>query len=974
MATAQDVQLNIQANNSASAAFQEIIGQLTSMQGGVGQVTSAFASLTPAIAGVTALLGGGAAFAGSVSAFLDLAAGVKQLETRFGMSADAASNMSTQLKIVGISTDDYTSMAFKLDKQIKSNETGINALGVATRDENGHLLDQKTLLGNAASAMMQYEAGTNRNEVAMRLFGKSGSDAMALLKLNEATAIRAAELTSAYGLALDDVSLKKAKDYKIAMNEVKLAGESIASHVGQALVPGLTDLANAFTNIAIDAMPTVNTAISTGGMFFTGFGETIASVVNSAETSISGFSGFVNKTFNDDVPKSLDNSLTGTQIWAAGIYGTFAGIQSIAAVTGATFEKLGVLAAGAIGVVRAAESGADPATWMNSAEEASRRVAQINSTLAADQATIIMNLQSKVWPSIKTTTDALADQKKHLGELGNATAKTSNDAVISYNKQVDAFNALYDENVKTDAAMKKVQATTLTVQQADENLTAALQNQIDIRKITHDLNIQGVQDGVDYVDWKKKEEAANKLVSQSQSDSNKVHSEATRLNEELQKAVAANIIQNGQLVPGVMSVKDAQSKANTALSEWNTLSISGTANIGDLRAAQDKYKLSLDDVKAAENNLKVSTTAASNAITDAQACYVAFGGTANTKVTAVSTAVQNMNGDLRTTLNVGIAAGQAIGGAFGDSVSKILSVVQAVNSVCSALNSVSSLANTAGQALGLVTSAKQTSVLLSGGNGVGGSTSDGSYTPITYAADGSVVPVSSDVLGTGLTGGQLIGGAAGTYGLVKSVENGGAGGALGGALSGASIGSIIPGVGTVVGGVIGGILGLFSDPRVKENITPVGVTAHGLPLYDFSYKGDQTHQMYEGVMSTDVSKVMPSAVHKFGDIDTVDYSALGISMKKVQGFADGGAFAGGLRLVGERGPELEVTGPSRIYSNKDTASMLDNSEVVSSLADMKKLLFAHINMAGDQKVLTEKMYNIFDRVTQGGTTLRTKAA
>ena len=79
-------------------------------------------------------------------------------------------------------------------------------------------------------------------------------------------------------------------------------------------------------------------------------------------------------------------------------------------------------------------------------------------------------------------------------------------------------------------------------------------------------------------------------------------------------------------------------------------------------------------------------------------------------------------------------------------------------------------------------------------------------------------------------------------------------------------------------------------------------------------------------------------------------------------------------MVGERGPELEVTGPSRLYSNKDTASMLDNSEVVSSLADMKKLLFAHINMAGDQKVLTEKMYNIFDRVTQGGTTLRTKAA
>jgi hypothetical protein len=31
-------------------------------------------------------------------------------------------------------------------------------------------------------------------------------------------------------------------------------------------------------------------------------------------------------------------------------------------------------------------------------------------------------------------------------------------------------------------------------------------------------------------------------------------------------------------------------------------------------------------------------------------------------------------------------------------------------------------------------------------------------------------------------------------------------------------------------------------------------------------------------------------------------------------FAGGGAFQGGARLVGERGPEVEVTGPSRIYS------------------------------------------------------------
>lgn len=39
-------------------------------------------------------------------------------------------------------------------------------------------------------------------------------------------------------------------------------------------------------------------------------------------------------------------------------------------------------------------------------------------------------------------------------------------------------------------------------------------------------------------------------------------------------------------------------------------------------------------------------------------------------------------------------------------------------------------------------------------------------------------------------------------------------------------------------------------------------------------------------------------------------------------FALGGLHAGGLRIVGENGPELEATGPSRIYTAEQTASML----------------------------------------------------
>jgi hypothetical protein len=71
-----------------------------------------------------------------------------------------------------------------------------------------------------------------------------------------------------------------------------------------------------------------------------------------------------------------------------------------------------------------------------------------------------------------------------------------------------------------------------------------------------------------------------------------------------------------------------------------------------------------------------------------------------------------------------------------------------------------------------------------------------------------------------------------------------------------------------------------SDVRLKTDITEVGTTVMGLPLYQFRYI-DGT-QRFEGVMAQDVIQKMPDAVTKGDDgYYRVYYARLGIRMRPV---------------------------------------------------------------------------------------------
>jgi hypothetical protein len=88
------------------------------------------------------------------------------------------------------------------------------------------------------------------------------------------------------------------------------------------------------------------------------------------------------------------------------------------------------------------------------------------------------------------------------------------------------------------------------------------------------------------------------------------------------------------------------------------------------------------------------------------------------------------------------------------------------------------------------------------------------------------------------------------------------------------------------------------------------------------------------------------------------------------GYAAGGSFVGGLRIVGEQGPELEYTGPSHIYSNSDSKKLLNVDELVAEV----KALRAEIKSGNYQLTKYSKTTaDVLQRVTRDGESMLTEA-
>lgn len=240
------------------------------------------------------------------------AAAVAAVAALYKFTADAAlwaDDLNTLSSVTGISTEELQKFAYASDlidvsidtlsgsltKLTKNMQTAsentkstaaqtFKELGISIEDSTGKLRDRQEVFYEAIAALGKIADETERDIVAMNLFGKSATDLNPLIKGGAETLRQLGDEAERAGLILDETALTQLNDINDKIDILKAKGNAIEKLAATQLTPtvdGLLDVANEFFD-------EVNEKIQNGELekYAKDIGELIKKAANDLKTVI----------------------------------------------------------------------------------------------------------------------------------------------------------------------------------------------------------------------------------------------------------------------------------------------------------------------------------------------------------------------------------------------------------------------------------------------------------------------------------------------------------------------------------------------------------------------------------------------------------------------------------------------------------------------------------------------------------------
>ena len=180
------------------------------------------------------------------SAILDTAQKADDLNTNSkitGVDVTTLQEWEYASKFIDTSVDTMSKSMARLIKNMTSSSSSVTGafdkLGVSTKDANGNLRDSNTVFMETIDALGQVKNETERDNLAMQIFGKSARDLNPLIEAGSQQLRAYGEEAQELGLIMDESQIDKYQKLNDAIDKVKSIGTGWIYDIGSALLEGV---------------------------------------------------------------------------------------------------------------------------------------------------------------------------------------------------------------------------------------------------------------------------------------------------------------------------------------------------------------------------------------------------------------------------------------------------------------------------------------------------------------------------------------------------------------------------------------------------------------------------------------------------------------------------------------------------------------------------------------------------------------
>lgn len=243
-----------QAQKKFTEAAQETDKQIVSIESGFDKVAEKSKKASDALKPVSAAAAAGlTGMAGLAVEAAQSADEINTLSKQSGIAADTIQKMQYAADMLDVDMNTAVGAAAKLKRGLDKNEDTLVSMGVAVRDSNGQYRDMESIFMNTIAALSRIDNETERDKVAMDLFGKSADELAGYIDDGGQAFRELSQQAQENGLIISDEDLQKANEFNDTLDELKATvGADLlkaGTSIGQALLPVLEKVAGFITTV-----------------------------------------------------------------------------------------------------------------------------------------------------------------------------------------------------------------------------------------------------------------------------------------------------------------------------------------------------------------------------------------------------------------------------------------------------------------------------------------------------------------------------------------------------------------------------------------------------------------------------------------------------------------------------------------------------------------------------------------------------